>query len=79
MPDKETVNVAVMVLLSDKPAVVTFVLLRLANVEHPRVTSFEGVWSKFTTRSGGIIYFSTALAMSYKYGYSVFFLAPSGI
>ena len=43
MPDKETVNVAVMVLLSDKPAVVTFVLLRLANVEHPRVTSFQGV------------------------------------
>ena len=41
MPDKETVNVAVMVLLSDKPAVVTFVLLRLANVEQPKGYQFR--------------------------------------
>ena len=40
------------VLFSDEPAIVIFVLFRLANVERPKNASFEGVWSKFTTGSG---------------------------
>ena len=41
---------AVIVLSSDEKAIVTIVLLRLANVERPTDTSFEGLWSTFTIR-----------------------------
>ena len=78
-PDKETAKVTVMVLLSDELAMVTFVLLRLTNAEWLTGTSFEGAWSKFTSRSGGMFHFSTALSMPYKYRYSSSFLASSRI
>ena len=68
-PESETTNVNVMFRLSIKPLMETNFFPLLDIVDFPTDTYEKGVWSAFSTRPAGTLYFCTLSYMSCKYSH----------
>ena len=75
-PDKETTKFKVMFRLSVKPFVATDFAPREAIVDLPTEIYEDGVWSEFSTSSGGITYFLIVHQLLEGNGFDIRHIAP---